>query len=318
LEHIHPEFDSTIPFTGNTPADIPDDKRFIFRFCVIVYDFFRKNFKSAKYEASILKIMLRSLKRLKCKVDVASESRMLKVIDGLDCAVVNNAVMGSIQTSHPYVYEGEQDKTKTVTVITPGGTCTDGGAVFDKRPVYIKPRNICVSYREGGPYIQMIYKDYSDTNVAMLRTMNDDQLIDFFRDFLTVNIKDIETGAWASYPINPMRKVHNKTVLAEELRHKFFSTETPHTDKKALCDFLQHFLPLAFVDCKVCFAVYQNDLMSVIFHMMTMIAIRESGETRTALDCITAVLYCQNYYHAICKFLGSAPATLQGANVVDV
>ena len=292
LTHIHPPFNPTIPFTGNSPD--PVDKRFIFRFCVIAFDFFRKNFKSAKYEASILKIMLRSLKRLQCTVDVAAESRMLKVIDGLDCAVVNNAVMGSIQTSHPYLYEGEEDPAKTVTVCTPGGTYTDGGTVFDKRPVYIKPRNICVSYREGGvePYIQMIYKDYSDTDVAMLRGMSDDELIDFFRDFLTVNIKDIETGAWASYPINPMRKVHNKTVLAEELRHKFFSTATPHTDKKALCDFLQHFLPLAFVDCKACFAVYQNDLMSVIFHMMTMIAIRESGETRTAIDCITAVLYC--------------------------
>jgi len=288
LTHIHPRFNPNIPFTGNTPDDHP----FLFRFCVIVFDFFRKNFKSANYEASILKIMIRSLKRLQCTVDVASESRMLKVIDDLDCAVVNNAVMGSIQTSHPYVYEREEDPAKTVTVCTPGGTYTDGGTVFDKRPVYIKPRNICVSYREGGPYIQMIYKDYSDTDVAMLRDRSDDELIDFFRDFLTVNIKDIETGEWASYPINPMRKVHNKTVLAEELRHKFFSTATPHTDKKALCDFLQHFLPLAFVDCKTCFAVYQNDLMSVLFHMMTMIAIRESGETRTAIDCITAVLYC--------------------------
>ena len=296
LTRIQPGFNPERPFPGPNP--IPDgskDQQFIFRFCVIVFDFFRTQFKSAKYEASIVNILIRSLKILDCETDIASESRLLKVIDELDCAVVNNAVMGALQTSHPYTYEGEAQPTNTVTICTPGGTYTDGGTVFDKRPVYIKPRNICVSYREDGrvkQYIKMVYKDYSATRDDKLRGMDDEELIEFFRDFLTVSIRDIETDVWGSYQVNPMRKVHNKTVLADELRNKFFSTETPHTDKKALCDFLQHFLPLAFVDCKVCFAVYQNDLMSVVFHMMTMIAVRESGETRTAMNCMKAVLYC--------------------------
>jgi hypothetical protein len=306
LTLIQRGFDPTKPFTGPNPVpdpvpdpvqDITKDKQFIFRFCVIVFDFFRTQFKSAKYEATILNILIRALKILECDADIASETRMLKVIDELDCAVVNNAVMGTLQTSHPYTYEGEAQPTNTVTICTPGGTYTDGGAVFDKRPVYIKPRNMRLSYREGRdivPYIQLNYKDYSDTTDDMLRRMNDEQLIEHFQDFLTVSIRDIENARpdWSEYRINPMRKVHNKVVLADELSKKYFSKETPRTDKKALCDFLQHFLPLAFVNCKVCFAVYQNDLMSVIFHMMTMIAIRESGETRTAMNCMKAVLYC--------------------------
>ena len=302
LTRIQPGFDPTKPFTGPNP--IPDpvrdgskDQQFIFRFCVIVFDFFRTQFKSAKYEATILNILIRALKILECDADIASETRMLKVIHELDCAVVNNAVMGTLQTSHPYTYEGEAQPTNTVTICTPGGTLTDGGTVFDKRPVYIKPRNMRLSYREGGdivPYIQLNYRDYSDTTDDMLRGMNDEQLIEHFQEFLTVSIREIENPEpeWSEYRINPMRKVHNKTVLADELSKKYFSTETPRTDKKALCDFLQHFLPLAFVNCEVCFAVYQNDLMSVIFHMMTMIAIRESGESRTAMNCMKAVLYC--------------------------
>jgi len=302
LTLIQPGFDPTKPFTGPNPVPDPvqegtKDKQFIFRFCVIVFDFFRTQFKSAKYEATILNILIRALKILECDADIASETRMSKVIHELDCAVVNNAVMGTLQTSHPYTYEGEAQPTNTVTICTPGGTLTDGGTVFDKRPVYIKPRNMRLSYLEGRdivPYIQLNYRDYSDTTDGMLRGMNDDQLIEHFQDFLTVSILDIENARpdWSEYRINPMRKVHNKVVLADELSKKYFSKETPRTDKKALCDFLQHFLPLAFVNCKVCFAVYQNDLMSVIFHMMTMIAIRESGETRTAMNCMKAVLYC--------------------------
>ena len=116
----------------------------------------------------------------------------------------------------------------------------------------------------------------------------DDQVIDLFDKFLKVDIFDTKTGVSHSYPINPMRKVHNKMVVSDELSKGYFSGAQPFTDKKGLCDFLQHFLLLASKE-DICFAVYQNDLMSVIFHILTMIAVCESG---TTMGNITAVLYC--------------------------
>ena len=302
LTRLNPGFSPDLPFPAPDPTNpvppLSQANTFIYLFCASLFEFFRKHFKSANYEASVLKILARCLKKLNCTIDVVAESRMLKLISELDCGVVNNAVMGKVQTNHPYTYVGEKALTQTVTVCTTA-TMTDGGTIFNVRPVYIKPRNMYIYYRENGekhPYIKICYKDYASVDldpVEMAKPNVEEYVETFFKDFMTVCIWDTETRTWHSYDINPTRKLHNKTILYDELRKRYFSGATPFTDKKALCDFLQHLLLLSFKDCNLCLAVYQNDLMSVIFHIITMIGLCESGERRTAVDCIRAVLYCQ-------------------------
>jgi hypothetical protein len=285
--------DPTIPDPVLDPKD-----EFIYRFCFILFSYFKTNFNSGNYEATILTFLVACLKKLDCEINIKQPTSMMRLIRQLNCVVVNNAVMGKPPTDHPFTYKGQPDKTHTVTVCTPGGTYTDGGTVFEKWPVYLKPRNISVEYQEQAivkPFMKLSYKEME--LLDDFDSYTDDQVIHLFDEFLKVNIFDTKTGVSHSYPINPMRKVHNKMVVSDELSQGYFSGAQPFTDKKGLCDFLQHFLLLAAnkdEDAKkdICFAVYQNDLMSVIFHILTMISVCESGALGTSVNSITAVLYC--------------------------
>lgn len=291
LKKLNPHYDRDP--SDPKPASVDPENVFIYRFCFVLFSYFKTNFNSGNYEATILTFLIACLKTIHCKINIKSNKEMMTLISKLKCVVVNNAVMGKPPTNHPFTYRGQPDTNKsTVTVCTPGGTYTDGGTVFEKWPVYVKPKDIYVYYEEDSVNKSFMKLCYQEMRLPE-DDLSEDEIIHLFDEFLKVCICDTKTGFCHSYPINPMRKVHNKMVVADELSKGYFSGSQPFTDKKGLCDFLQHFLLLA-AECKedVCFAVYQNDLMSVIFHILTMISICESGALGTAVNCITAVLYC--------------------------
>ena len=367
------------PATVPLYAPLRYNAKFLYTFCTYIWNHFDKTFKSSGYEATILTYLIDTLRKYGVDIIIKSKSGILDTIKDIKGFMVNNAVMGKPDTNHPITYQtNDPADNKTVTVCTMA-TFIDGGTVFEKQPVIIKPKNMVVVYDEldgtENLYMKICYKKFnSDINFD---GMSDDDIAHMMDDFLNVFIRDTETvdnasisqcqadafttantaagygsadpgaGAGAAaahadaaaaahaaagqqkrchmYSINPMYKIHNKTVLQQELNRGYFSTiggicNYP-TDKKGLCDFLQHFLLLA-ANCKedIKCAVYQNDLMSVMFHILTMIAVCESQEVSTAVGCITSVLYCPTRKlvfeiipHAGCIACPAPPAAGAGA-----
>jgi hypothetical protein len=280
---------------------VPDggdqDVRFIRTLCQRLLVYFKSRFSSGTYEPDILNIVLRTLKEFYGGLESRSEDFVLSLIKDLKGMVVNNAVMGKIPTNFPVTFlnqTGEADLLKPVVGVTVA-TLTDGGSDPEPNPVVLLPKNIHVMIEgKAEPYMKICYKNDIDfTNIA---TMTEQEIIDMFEEYMTVCIRDIRNGIWHSYHMNPFHKKHNKTILSSEIGSNFFGGAYPFTDEKAFCDFFQHFLCLVATGIEdICFSVYQNDVMSSLFHMLTMLAICESGMIdHTAVKSITAVMYCSS------------------------